>query len=464
MNSNDTIVALSTPPGRSGLGVVRLTGPEALSISTKLLREVNRQESGPDLLPPRQAVLVEIYNSATGGLIDQAVATFFKSPRSFTGEDVVEISCHGAPVVLEEVVRLAMTNGARMADPGEFTFRGFINGRIDLVQAEAIHDLIQAKTLYQAQVAIQQAHGSLSRLLAPLKKLLVELISLMEAGIDFAEDDVPVADSEMIQSHLNVILGKLAPLVESYSVGRIIREGITLAIVGRPNVGKSSLFNRLLENERAIVTDIPGTTRDLISETAQIHGIPVRLMDTAGIRKTTNIVEMEGVARSYAALSESDLVLMVLDATDPWTSEDLALWEQIRELRHLVAINKCDLVNPGQSPPPPMQAGESKWTLVSAKSGVGIEELRKSILEIVSGRFAESGSAQSIITNLRHQQMLLECQAQLKEALSAANRNEPHEMILLHLYGSLRPLDRITGATTVEDILGNIFSKFCIGK
>lgn len=464
MNSSDTIVAISTPPGRSGLGVVRLSGPDARNISTKLVRRASGPKAEARLLPAREAVVVEIYDANTERLIDQAVATFFQGPRSFTGDDLVEISCHGSPVVLEEVVRLAMINGARIAEPGEFTFRAFINGRIDLAQAEAIHDLIQAKTLYQAQVAVQQAHGNLSRLLAPLKSRLVELIALLEAGIDFAEDDVPVADNALIQSRLSDLLEQVKPLLESYTVGRIVREGISLAIVGRPNVGKSSLFNRLLENERAIVADLPGTTRDLISETAQIHGIPVRLMDTAGIRQTTNVVEMEGVARSYAALSESDLVLMVLDASDPWTSEDVGLWELVKPLNHLMVINKRDLIGPEQRFTPKAFAMDAAWTLVSAKSGEGISELRKSILETVTGRSGPSNGMESLITNLRHQQMLLDGQTHLNEAMRAIQANEPHEMVLLFLYASLRSLDRITGATTVEDILGNIFSRFCIGK
>lgn len=466
MNSNDTIVAISTPPGRSGIGIVRLSGEAARTITEKLIAVPDTSpDSGtrsPATLLPRRAELIDLIDPSSGTLIDQAVVTFFEGPKSYTGEDVAEISCHGSPVVLHHLVQLAMAQGARVAEPGEFTLRAFLNGRIDLVQAEAVHDLIEARTLYQAQVAVQQAHGLLSRTLSPVKEHLIDLISLLEAGIDFAEDDVPFPAQEAIERKIHGLLDELEPILQSYAAGRIIREGLSLAIVGRPNVGKSSLFNRLLSSERAIVTEIPGTTRDLISETAQIHGIPVRLVDTAGIRESVDVVEREGVARSYAALAECDLVLLVLDASQPWNPEDEALLRTVRSLKHLQVLNKCDLRIELQLPATERDAGPSFQ--VSAKTGEGVVRLQQAVFELATGRSVDHLAQRSMVTNLRHQELLSRCRGRLEAASRATRSADPHEVILLDLYGALKSLDTITGATTVEDILGNIFSRFCIGK
>ncbi len=419
-------------------------------------------QAGGTILSPRYAERIDLVDPSSGALIDEAVVTFFKGPRSYTGEDVVEISCHGSPVVLHHLVQLVMAQGARIAEPGEFTLRAFLNGRIDLVQAEAIQDLIDARTLYQAQVAIQQAHGLLSQTLGPTKEHLIDLISLLEAGIDFGEDDVPVLPNEAIESRLQDLRGELDPILQSFSAGRIIREGLSLAIIGRPNVGKSSLFNCLLSSDRAIVTDIPGTTRDLISEMAQIHGIPVRLMDTAGIRESQDVVEREGVARSYAALAESDLILLVLDASTPWDPGEKRLLDEVGPLKHVVVLNKCDLGMKIEPSRPELSA--CRVLPVSAKTREGIPRLQEVIFELATGRSVDHIVPQSVVTNLRHHQLLSECQAKLEEALEGMHAKDPHEVILLALYGALKSLDTMTGATTVEDILGNIFSRFCIGK
>ena len=280
----------------------------------------------------------------TAQAVDQVVVAFFARPRSYTAEDVVEISCHGAPVVLRHAVALAMDAGARLAEPGEFTLRAYLNGRIDLPQAEAVRDLIDSTTLYQAHIAAQQVGGSVSRRIAPLKEQLLELIALLEAGIDFAEDDVSVAPASEILRRLQPVIAGVSKLAASFEFGGLVRAGLTLAIVGRPNVGKSSLFNRLLEQDRAIVTDIPGTTRDVVSEVAAIHGIPVKLFDTAGIREGEGLVETLGIERSFQAMADADLTLVVVDLSEPVAEADRELMARAREQgRWILVGNKCDL-------------------------------------------------------------------------------------------------------------------------
>jgi len=445
---NDTIVALSTPPGRSGLGVVRLSGIEAARISTTFIA-LNSD------LRPWGATLGRLLDD-DGEIVDEVVATHFSAPRSYTAEDVVEISCHGSPVVLRHCLERAVRAGARLAEPGEFTLRAFLNGRIDLPQAEGVHDLIQATTLYQARIAAQQTQGSVSRLLSPVKAQLLELIALLEAGIDFAEDDVSVAAAGEILRRLEPILEGVRRLAASFQYGGLVRAGLTLAIVGRPNVGKSSLFNRLLEQERAIVASAPGTTRDLVSETASIGGIPVKLYDTAGIREGAELVESLGIERSFQAMADADLTLVVVDISQPLEDEDRALIARAgRQGRHLVAGNKRDMV--GQAVPP------ASLIPVSALTGEGIAELREAILETLAPKGAfeqETG----FITSLRHEQLLRESAAYLEKAGAAVDAGIPHEMLLLDLYSALRPIDAITGATSADDILNRIFSTFCIGK
>lgn len=440
MQLQDTIVAISTPPGRGGLGVVRLSGGEARAIAERILRT--------GAWHSWRAQMGELLDR-DGHVVDQVVATFFEKPRSYTAEDVVEISCHGSPVVLRHALERAVAAGARLAEPGEFTLRAYLNGRLDLPQAEAVRDLIDATTVYQARIAAQQVNGSVSRRIAPLKEQLLELIALLEAGIDFAEDDVSVAPTAEIVRRLEPQIEGAGQLAASFAYGNLVRSGLTLAIVGKPNVGKSSLFNRLLEQERAIVTDIPGTTRDLVSETASIGGIPVKLYDTAGIRESAELVESLGIERSFQAMADADLTLVVVDGSRPLDAEDRAL---IERGRCLVVRNKSDLGKASEEP-----------HATSAVTGEGIGELRQAILDAVAPRGAfeqETG----FITSLRQEQLLREAGEYLEKARNAAESGIPHEMLLLDLYAALRPIDSITGATTADDILNRIFSTFCIGK
>jgi tRNA modification GTPase len=381
--------------------------------------------------------------------------SIYKNPKSYTGEDTIEISCHGSNYILQQVVDACLQHGARVAQPGEFTLRAFLNGRIDLPQAEAVRDLIDATTLYQARIAARQSQGSVSRQLAPIKAQLLELIALLEAGIDFAEDDISVAPVPELLRRLEPILEQTGALAKSFRYGNLVRSGFSLAIVGRPNVGKSSLFNRLLEQDRAIVTSIPGTTRDLVSEMAEFSGIPVRLLDTAGIRETGELVEQLGIERSLQAMADADLTIVVRDASVPALPEDATLIARASEQgRFLVAANKCDL--PGAA------AGTSEF-LVSAHTGEGCAELRQAILDQLAPR-GELETQGGFITSLRQENLLRETVSMLERAEGAVTSGIPQELLLLDLYCALQPLDAITGATTADDILNRIFTTFCIGK
>ena len=479
LNLEDTIVAIATPAGRGGIGVVRLAGARALEIAMPMLRlkheleparavfgELIEPETSSEevKIPPLVAKNATWMGHPHPGIdkqpnrIDEVVVTYFAKPHSYTTDDIVEISAHGSPVVLRHIVELCVAGGARLAEPGEFTMRAFLNGCIDLTQAEAVRDLIDSQTLYQAKVAAQQLEGALSRCLQPIKKKLVELIALLEAGIDFAEDDVSVMPDAAILAHIAAVRAPLEQLNATFAYGKIVHEGLTLAIVGRPNVGKSSLFNRLVERERAIVTATPGTTRDLVSETVAIGGIPVKLVDTAGIRDALDEAESIGIRKSMEALADADLVLVVLDASKGETAEDAELL-RLAENRSVILVgNKCDL---GVSAQWSVASGQK--VLTSAVTGEGIAELRGAILRHVGGETgaqAESG----FLTNVRHQGLINDSLLALEAAKNAVAAKVPHEMLLLDLYNALRPLDAITGATTTDDILNLIFSTFCIGK
>ena len=473
MNLDDTIVAIATPAGRGGISVVRLSGSNARAIAIPMLRLTHELEPGRavfgELLDadgsptlPNSATL-DSEERASLRRIDEVVVTFFQKPRSYTTEDVVEISSHGSPVVTRHIVELCLSRGARLAEPGEFTMRAFLNGRLDLTQAEAVRDLIDSQTLFQAKVAAQQLEGALAKRIKPIKTKLVALIALLEAGIDFAEDDISVLPDATILDDIAMINGPLEQLASTFAYGKIVHEGLTLAIVGRPNVGKSSLFNCLVERERAIVTATPGTTRDLVTETVAIGGIPVKLVDTAGIRHALDEAESIGVRKSMEALADSDLVLVVLDASQMATAEDEKLLSQVDHRRRIVVANKSDLRSP-ESPANTFDELEG-ITIVrtSALTGEGIPELRQAILRLVAGDSGGQAEA-GFLTNVRHQTLVQNSLAALEAAKLAVVNKIPHEMLLLDLYSALRPLDEITGATTTDDILNLIFSTFCIGK
>jgi tRNA modification GTPase len=448
---DDTMVAIATPPGRGGIGIVRISGPLALPLAQSMLQLSHPLEAG-------RAVFAELVEPHSRERIDESVVTYFAKPHSYTTDDVVEISAHGSPVVLRHIVELALAGGARLAEPGEFTMRAFLNGRLDLTQAEAVRDLIESQTLYQAKVAAQQLDGALSKRLQPIKKTLVDLIAVLEAGIDFAEDDVAVLPPGQILAHIEAVLCPLEKLSDSFAYGKVVHEGFTLAIVGRPNVGKSSLFNRLIERERAIVTAMPGTTRDLVTETVALGGIPLKLIDTAGLRHSTDEAESIGIRKSYEALSDADMVLAVLDSSSQFAAEDHELLEATKNRKTIVVANKADL---GDVCLPARE--RLKIVKTSALTGEGIDQLRAEILVALSGDSAAEHEG-GFLTNVRHQRLVEESLASLSAAQQAVESGIPHEMIMIDLYGALRPLDAITGETTADDILNLIFSRFCIGK
>jgi tRNA modification GTPase len=468
MNDNDTIVAISTPPGRGGIGVVRLSGPFARAIAEPLLRLRHALAAGQarfaeilDIEKKDKTQLPDIdrtrLEESERVVLDEAVVTYFAASNSYTGEDIVEIAAHGSPVLLDYLVRACIANGARLAEPGEFTQRAFLAGRLDLTQAEAVHDLIESTTLHQARVAAQQLGGGLSRRVAPIKEKLVHLIATLEAGIDFAEDDIDLLPSSAITAQIAAIEAPLAALEQTFAYGRIVRDGLTLAIVGRPNAGKSSLFNRLVERDRAIVTATPGTTRDLVTERVSLEGIPLELVDTAGLRDAIDEAESIGITKSREAMAEADLVLLVLDATAPLHPEDEAAIAAHTTRPLLIACNKRDL-----APGVPLPQQGHGVIATSALTGEGIVELRRAIVALIAN--AAPSSETAMLTNLRQQQAVSGTLAALARARAAVAVAIPHEMLLLDLYEALAALDGLTGVTTTEDILRLIFSTFCIGK
>jgi len=470
--TTDTITAISTPPGRGGIGIVRLSGPEAASIAAQLVRLHHPLEHGRARLAD---VLDEPHADVEASRIDEALVTFFAAPHSYTAEDLVEIAAHGSPVVLELLLDRALSLGARLAAPGEFTRRAFLAGRLDLTQAEAVRDLIDAQTLTQARLAASQMGGALSRRVAPVKQALVELIALLETGIDFAEDDVAVTPQAEIARRIGALTPPLAALAASFARGRIVHDGLTLAIVGRPNAGKSSLFNCLAERDRAIVTATPGTTRDTVTERISLDGIPLELVDTAGLREAPGEVEQLGIARSREAMADAALVVVVLDATEPLNDEERQLLAAVAGRPAVVAVNKSDRVSAGRwlpdyvdmvgapsFPRSVRKGGESIPAIAtSALTGEGIPALRERILSLATGgASAEPG----MLTSLRQKQAIHAAITALAHAAEANAAAIPHEMILLDLYQALWALDSLTGQTTPDDILNLIFSTFCIGK
>jgi tRNA modification GTPase len=452
----DTIVALATPLGRSGIGVIRLSGERSLDIVRRLVRDENFSPK------PRQTSLRKLHHIETGDVIDEAVITYFRAPHSFTGEDVIEISCHGSPVLLRQIIDHCLGLDARMAEPGEFTLRALGNARINLSQAEAVRDLIDAQTTSSARQAVRQLRGELSNQLQPLKDSLLECIVVLESALEFVEDDLPEVQSDNVKRKLKGVATGIGKMADTFRAGKLLREGLKVALVGKPNVGKSSLFNALLGHDRAIVTEIAGTTRDQLHEKFTINNIPIALIDTAGLRETSDTVESIGVERSRRAMADADLIIVVLDGSEDSTEEDREILAGVEEQNHIVALNKSDLIA-GESVA--SRSGDAQKSLtvhISAKTGVGLSELETAIIEPFSNNEIES--AGFLISDARHHDLLLRAQSEIENSIQLMEHKTSEEITLIGMHNALGYLGEITGETTTEDMLTQIFSTFCIGK
>jgi tRNA modification GTPase len=455
----DTICALSSAPGRSGIALVRVSGPDCFTI----LAQVFSPGRACAEVAVRRAVLGRVFDPGTGEELDEAIVTRFRAPHSYTGEDVAEISVHGSPVVVALLLKHLCGRGARLAEPGEFTLRAFLHGRMNLAQAEAVRDVIEANTRYQLKVASRQRSGELARQLELVKKSWIDIIVSLETAVEFVEDDIAPEGRERLAAGLHEIQKEISNWVASFQRGRIVRDGFSLAVVGRPNVGKSSLFNALLAEERSIVTEIPGTTRDLVSEWVEIEGIPVRMIDTAGLREGQDTIEQIGVERSRRVMADVDAILLVLDTSLPWCEEDERVSRSLRTASCVVAFNKCDLAGTWAEKEKGRYGGLWPCVEVSARTGAGIEDLRRAIHQQFFGGTARECEG-LLVTNLRHCQCLEAAQERLEAAMAALRAGMSEEFVLTDLHSGLRKLGEITGETTVEEILGQIFSRFCIGK
>jgi tRNA modification GTPase len=475
----ETIVAIATPLGRSGIGVIRLSGPSAVAIAAKIAANGNFD------LKPRVSSLRQLTDLVTGETIDEGVVTYFKSPKSFTGEDVIEISCHGSPIVLRQVLDHCLKEGARLAEPGEFSLRALANGRMNLSEAEAIRDLIDAQSVGAARQAVRQMRGAFSHELQPLKDELLDIIVVLESALEFVEDDLPATQKTTILARLESVAERASNKASTYQAGKLIRDGIRVALVGRPNVGKSSLFNALVGHDHAIVTEIAGTTRDQLHQQFTIGNIPISLIDTAGLRETSDTVESIGVERSKRTMADADLVIVMLDASDAFTDEDREIIASASELKHLLVINKIDktddegisnfkfqisnfgfhilhvvLDKDGEAGNKDKE--QTGTVLISAKTGVGLDRLREAMIEPFAKH--ETDSTGFLVSDARHFDLLVRASEEIAQSADLLQHNTSEEIVLIGLHNALRYLGQITGETTTEDMLTRIFSTFCIGK
>jgi len=462
LHLDDTIAAIATPPGEGGIGIVRVSGPRALAIADRLFASGSR---APSHLASHTIRYGKIRDTATGERVDDALLLLFRAPRSYTGEDVVEFSCHGGPAILRRVLGLALREGARLAEPGEFTLRAYLNGRMDLAQAEAVCDQVRARTDAARRLALSQREGVLSREVGRLRQEVVGAMAAVEASIDFS-DEVGDLDYPALEARLRRIRGEVEALEATSQAGRVFREGVRVAIVGRPNVGKSSLLNALLREERAIVTPVPGTTRDLIEEAASIRGIPVRAIDTAGIRQTCDPVEQIGVARARAALERADVALVVLDAVEGWTAGDAEAAAAAAGRQAVWALNKRDLAEESalaaRIAEARDRAGGAPVVAVSALTGEGLDSLEEALAAAaLHGALPE---AAAVVTNVRHAEALRRAAASLQEAEATTLQALPPDLITVDLRGALDALGEITGETASDEVIHRIFRDFCIGK
>ncbi|MHB8155814.1 MAG: tRNA uridine-5-carboxymethylaminomethyl(34) synthesis GTPase MnmE [Desulfocucumaceae bacterium] len=454
---NDTIAAISTSQGEGGVGIVRISGEEAFSVAQKVFRPARKKDWLKENFKIHYGHMVDGHS---GIIIDEVLLTVMKAPHTYTRENVIEINCHGGIVSLRETLRAVLAAGARLADPGEFTKRAFLNGRLDLTQAESVIDVIRSKTEAALKVAVTQLEGGLSGRIKALQDGILGVLAQLEASIDFPEDEVEEAVIAELRKAAANIMSSLEALIEAAGRGRIYRDGIMTVIAGRPNVGKSSLLNALLGRERAIVTNVPGTTRDVIEETINIRGIPLILADTAGLRETRDLVEKIGVEKTRQSISGADLILFVIDAAEGMTREDRSILESVDREKTLVIVNKMDIAEAFAGF---AVAGDINFVEISALRGEGIEGLKVRIEQMVTG--GKAGSPESIIiSNVRHEAILRRARGHIAEFSTLLEEGVPPDLMSIDIRGAWEALGEITGSTVTEDLLDRIFNDFCIGK
>ncbi|MCX7694525.1 MAG: tRNA uridine-5-carboxymethylaminomethyl(34) synthesis GTPase MnmE [Caloramator sp.] len=457
---DDTIAAISTPVGEGGIGIVRMSGKDSLNIIDKIFKSYK----GKNVKDMKSYTMMYgfIIDPNTDEKVDEVIISYMKAPNTYTREDIVEINCHGGVVAVKRILSLVLKNGARLAEPGEFTKRAFLNGRIDLSQAEAVIDLIRAKTSESMHIALEQSQGKLSQKIKDIMNRLLGILAHIEASVDFPEDDIENVVSSKIINESNTIIQELENLIKNAETGKILREGLNTSIVGKPNVGKSSLLNALLEEKRAIVTDIPGTTRDVIEEYINIRGIPVKIIDTAGIRETQDIVEKIGVEKSKEYIEKSDLIIFMIDSSRPLDDEDLEIIELIKNKKVIVVINKIDL---------PMELNldiiknnfkEENIVFASINTEKGVEDIKQKIEDFVFS--GEVKSKDIFVTNVRHKDILFKAKESIQKGIETIELGLPLDIASVEYKDAYLKLGEITGDTAAEDIIDRIFNDFCIGK
>ncbi|MCD6471652.1 tRNA uridine-5-carboxymethylaminomethyl(34) synthesis GTPase MnmE [Candidatus Aerophobetes bacterium] len=462
MSLNDTISAIATPLGYSGIGIVRMSGSQSISVAKKIFQPPQDRK-----INWKSSFTIHygwIINPKTGEYVDEVLLTLMRAPKTYTREDIVEINCHGGSVSLRKILNLTLKWGARLAEPGEFTKRAFLNGRIDLTQAESVLDIVQAKTEKGLEAALNQLEGGLSKKINFLEEEIIKLLSDFEAEIDFAYEDIKFLSPKEAKKHLYKILVDINSLLEMNQMDKIYREGVKVVITGKPNVGKSTLLNALLQRERAIVTPIPGTTRDTIEEMINIKGFPLRIIDTAGLKKTKNAVEKEALERTYLKLEEADITLLMLDGSLPLNGEDNYLFKKIKKRETLAVINKIDLPQRIDKEKVVSLFPEEKIIEISAKEEINLQKLIQKVANLMLKEIVPSFSDSRITVNLRQKKILEKVKKNINRALQGIDKNLPRELISFELREGLKRLGEITGKEINEKILNNIFSHFCIGK
>ena len=454
----DTIAAIATAPGEGGIGIIRISGDDSKNILDRIFVPINSS-----VLENRKMTYGNIVDPSSKSIIDEVLCVYMKSPKTYTMEDVVEINCHGGMVPLRKTLELVLSNGARMAEPGEFTKRAFLNGRLDLSQAEAVIDVIKAKTDRTYDVALNQLEGVFSRHIKEIRKKLVDILVNLTVNIDYPDEDIEQITYEKLGSDLNDILSDIENLLSSADTGKIIRDGLGIAIIGKPNVGKSSLMNSLLKETRAIVTEIPGTTRDTIEEHISIKGIPVRLTDTAGIRETDDIIEKIGIEKSKESFNQADLVIFILDSSREMEQEDIDIMNLIDPEKTLILLNKIDLVQKIRKEDILAKIGNISIIETSMHNQMGISEIEEKIVNLVyCGKVSQSNNL--IITNVRHKNILERSRNSIKDAINMVNMQEALEFIEIDVNSTYEALGEIIGETVQDDIINEVFARFCLGK